>query len=401
MFFFFFFFTDETNGNEKAVSYECAEWKDSANKGDWSELYTLYKLLVDQSLFPINKFQTKGERLRMPILSILRHTDKQRSAEYRIDDQGEIMINANGIETVELSRSELEKYTSILLDAIKSGNNSSFKIPELDEFRKKTFCPNIKCYSKRLENGNQDKSDLYIVIHDAVTGQTPKLGFSIKSEIGEPPTLFNASEQTNFRYRLSRNLPQEKIDYVNKMQSHGKTDIQGRVRFLLKEGISLDFETINPSKKGDNIFLENLLLVDSSMPEILARLLVMNYSEDTRLLNKLTDKLTESNPLKFPMRTNQKVYEAKVKRFVSDAALGLLPSQPWDANRRAAGVLVVTETGDVDCYHVIYQASLEDYLYNDLKFETPSASRHKFGSIEIGEDGNQYFSLNLQLRFLK
>ena len=49
----------------------------------------------------------------------------------------------------------------------------------------------------------------------------------------------------------------------------------------------------------------------------------------------------------------------------------------------------------------IYKASLDDYLYHDLKFETPSASRHGFGRIEIDKTGTQYFSLNLQLRFLK
>ena len=107
------------------------------------------------------------------------------------------------------------------------------------------------------------------------------------------------------------------------------------------------------------------------------------------------------NPLNFPMKTNKKYYEAKVKRFVTDVALGMLPGQPWEASHQAAGVLVVTEKGDIDCYHVIYKASLEDYLYDDLKFETPSAGRHGFGTIETGADGNQYFTLNLQLRFIK
>ena len=111
--------------------------------------------------------------------------------------------------------------------------------------------------------------------------------------------------------------------------------------------------------------------------------------------------MSAENPLNFPMRANKKYYEAKVKRFVTDVALGMLPSQPWEATHQSSGVLVVTETGDIDCYHVIYKASLDDYLYHDLKFETPSASRHGFGSVETDETGTQYFSLNLQLRFLK
>jgi type II restriction enzyme len=402
MFMFFFFFTDETN-NVKSTPFDNVAMQPTANKGEWSELYTLYKLLVDQNLFPISKEQSKGERLRMPILSILRYTDKNLGAEYRIDEDGEnIHINANGYDVIEVGRDEFEEHAAKLLDAIKhSAGDASFSIPNLDDFRKRTCCPKIKCYAQKLPNGDTDKSDMYIVIHDAVTGQTPKLGFSIKSELGNPPTLLNASPLTNFRYKLSRNLPKEKVAEINNMLFRGHADIRGRIKAIIEAGASLDFDTINPNKKGEFVFLENLILIDSSMPDILAHLLVLSYVEDSKLLNVLTDKLTAMNPLKFPMNTNKKYYEAKVKRFVTDVALGMLPGQPWEASHQAAGVLVVTEKGDIDCYHVIYKASLEDYLYEDLKFETPSAGRHGFGTIETGEDGNQYFTLNLQLRFIK
>ncbi len=401
MFFFFFFFTDETNSEKAVVDYDEAKWQASANKGEWSELYTLYKLLVDQNLFPIDKKQEISKRLRMPILSLLRHTDKDRCAEYRINDECNIVINANGHKVVEVGKNEFDKHASELFKAIIEGDDSSFEIPSLDDFRKQTFCPNIKCYSPKLPNGDKDKSDLYIVIHDAVTGQTPKLGFSIKSELGDPPTLLNATELTNFRYKLSRNLPQEKVDSINSMLFRGHADVQGRVKAILKEGVDLEFVTIKPNKRGEHIFLENIILVDSSLPEILAHLLVMSCTEDTRLLDALTEKLSEKNPLNFPMKVNKKYYEAKVKRFISDVALGLLPSQPWEASHQASGVLVVTESGEIDCYHVIYKSSLDDYLYHDLKFETGSTSKHGFGRIEIGKDGNQYYTLNLQLRFLK
>ena len=181
----------------------------------------------------------------------------------------------------------------------------------------------------------------------------------------------------------------------------GHADIQGRVNAIIESGVSLEFLTINPNKKGEHVFLENLFAVDGFMPQILASLLVMSYTENTKKLDELTDKLSDENPLKFPMQTNKKSYEIKVKRFVSDVALGLLPSQPWDATHQAAGILVVTESGNIDCYHIIYRASLDEYLYHDLKFETASASRHGFGIIETDEEGQQYFTLNLQLRFVK
>lgn len=402
--FFFFFFPDETNGTEEVSrNFDDIEWQPKANKGEWSELYTLYKLLADQELFPIDRSQPKNERLRMPILSILRYTEENIFAEYRIDDEGIINIRTTGIDDIKVAKKDFEKFASEMLDSIlKGSSDATFEINSIDNFRKRTFCPKIKCYSKKLANGDKDKSDLYIVIHDAFTGQTPKLGFSIKSELGNPPTLLNATALTNFKYRLSKNLPENRVKQINSMvDKKGHADIQGRVNAIIESGISLEFLTINPNKKGEHVFLENLFAVDGFMPQILAYLLVMSYTENTKKLDELTDKLSDENPLKFPMQTNKKSYEIKVKRFVSDVALGLLPSQPWDATHQAAGILVVTESGNIDCYHIIYRASLDEYLYHDLKFETASASRHGFGKIDIDEEGNQYFTLNLQLRFIK
>lgn len=409
MFFFFFFFFDETNGKKSKREFDNAKWQKKANKGEWSELYTLYKLLSEQNLYPINIDNINGQRLRMPILSILRHTEQYLKAEYKIEEDGQIVINANGHNIIQIAKSDFDNITPKLFEAIKKGapnengtSDSSFELPEFDEFRKNTCCPNIKCYSKNLGKGEKDKSDLYIVIHDFVTGQTPIQGFSIKSEIGNPPTLLNATDLTNFKYRLSDNLPDEKVAQINSMvDKRGHADIKGRVRAILDQQVSLEFSTINPNAKGEYVFLENLMLVDSMLPQIVSDLLVLSYSEDTRVLSALTDKLSEINPIGFPMKTNKKQYEAKVRRFVTDIALGMVPSAPWEAAHQAYGMLVVNTKGEIDCYHIIYRKSLEDYLYENLKFETPSASRYGFGKIETGPDGCQYFTLNIQLRFMK
>lgn len=399
----FFFFLNETNSQNNVNGFNRIEWTSSANKGEWSELYTLYKLLVDQNLYPISNNQIVSERLRMPILSLLRHTEENLCAEYRIGDDEKIYINATGEDNIFFEKSEFEKYSEDLFEAIKAGSeNASFEIPSLDEFRRRTYCPKIKCFAKTLPNGVKDKSDLYIVIHDAATGQTPKIGFSIKSEVGNPPTLLNATRLTNFKYKLSKTLPDDIVDEINSLvDKRGHADVQSRVRAIIENGVSLDYITINPDRRGVYMFLENLILIDSSMPQILAHLLILSYTEGTRMLDVLTNKLTEKNPLNFPMRANRKHYEAKVKRFVTDVALGMVPSQPWESTPQASGVLVVKETGDIECYHVIYKASLDDYLYHDLKFETPSTTRHGFGKIEVDDNGDQYFTLNLQLRFIK
>lgn len=405
MFFFFFFFDDKT---PIIQSYKNVKWdKPEKNKGEWSELYALFKLLSDQNLYPIEKGQEDGQRLRLPILSILRYIDQNVGVEYRIKEDSDICLNINNEETREIKKSEFSEWAGLLFKemlAVKD-KKASFSIPLLDDFRKKACCPKVACVNRKIAKDCFDKSDLYIVIHDTLTGQTPKQGFSIKSEIGNPPTLCNASSLTNFHYRLTRPLNNEQIEEINSLTIKRKdtqvVDVMGRLEKIKEYGSELKFSSIEPNAKGENVFLENLMVVDSRMPEILSWLLYSSYTTGERRIDKLTERLTEANPLGFPMTVNTNYYEAKVKRLLMDFALGMLPGQPWGATDLASGVLVVKPSGNIECYHVLYKDTLEEYLYHDLKFETPSASRHKFGSITKDNSGNQYFTLNLQLRFIR
>lgn len=404
---FFFFFFDE-QGNPVKKSYKSVPWdKPEKNKGEWSELYTLFKLLADQNLYPIENNQVEGERLRLPILSIMRYIDQEIGVEYFIMEDSNINMNINNEEQRVVEKSEFSHWAKQLFAEMSSikKKDASFAIPSLNDFRDKTCCPKVACVNRKIAENCKDKSDLYIVIHDTLTGQTPKQGFSIKSEIGSAPTLVNASLLTNFHYRLTKPLTKEQVEFVNNMKvkqgSKQVTDVMGRLSKIKEFGAELQFCGIQPNKNNENVFLENLILVDSCMPQILAWLLYTSFSTGERKLDKLTEMITEANPMGFPMTVNTKHYEAKVKRLLMDFALGMLPGQPWEATDLASGVLVVKPSGDIDCYHVLYKDTLEEYLFHDLKFETASASRHEFASIEIDSKGNQYFALNLQIRFIQ
>lgn len=404
---FFFFFSDE-QGNPVKKSYKSVSWdKPEKNKGEWSELYTLFKLLADQNLYPIKKDQAEGERLRLPILSVMRYIDQEIGVEYFIMEDSNINMNINNEEQRTIEKSEFSYWAKHLFAAMSSikKKDASFAISSLNDFRDKSCCPKVACVNRKIAENCKDKSDLYIVIHDTLTGQTPKQGFSIKSEIGSAPTLVNASLLTNFHYRLTKPLTKDQIELVNNMKvKQGPklvTDVMGRLSKIKEFGSDLKFCGIQQNKNNENVFLENLILVDSCMPQILAWLLYTSFSTGERRIDKLTEMITEANPIGFPMTVNTKHYEAKVKRLLMDFALGMLPSQPWEATDLASGMLVVRSSGNIDCYHVLYKDTLEEYLYHDLKFETASASRHEFASIKTDSDGNQFFALNLQLRFIQ
>ncbi|MCB0745699.1 MAG: HpaII family restriction endonuclease, partial [Ignavibacteriae bacterium] len=94
-------------------------------------------------------------------------------------------------------------------------------------------------------------------------------------------------------------------------------------------------------------------------------------------------------------------YEYKIKRFLTDVALGMMPSKVWTGKYDATGgYLIVKENGDVLCYHIYNRNEFEDYLLNNTKLDTASSSRHGFGEI-YENSGELYFNLNLQIRFKK
>ncbi|MFZ3272683.1 MAG: HpaII family restriction endonuclease, partial [Lutibacter sp.] len=64
------------------------------------------------------------------------------------------------------------------------------------------------------------------------------------------------------------------------------------------------------------------------------------------------------------------------------------------------GYLIVKENGEVLCYHIYNRNEFEDYLLNNTKLDTASSSRHGFGEI-YKNNGELYFNLNLQIRFIK
>lgn len=92
-------------------------------------------------------------------------------------------------------------------------------------------------------------------------------------------------------------------------------------------------------------------------------------------------------------------YNYKIKRFLTDVALGMMPSKVWTGEYDATGgYLIVKSDGEILCYHIYNKNEFENYLLANTKLEIASSSRHGFGEI-YEENGQLYFKLNLQIRF--
>lgn len=362
----------------------------TGNRGEWSEIYTLFKLLGDKQLFLGNKEIEKLEKLVYPILRVLR-TENSGDFEYAIKD--EIILISGGEEVLKIQISEFKAKANFLLEKIKSNKERTFSVPEIEEFMHSINCLSLKASSTA-------KTDIRIVVHDQRTNQQPTLGFSIKSQLGSPSTLLNAGKTTNFTFRIHGRLDLNEIAEINSMMvKRGKkesADLKGRIQSILNKNCTIKF-----LKTERQVFSNNLTLIDSRLPEILSQIVLQFYSTSKSLLIDLVNSTSELNPLNFDVENEHKFYDYKIKRFLTDVALGMMPSIVWNGQYDATGgYLIVKQNGEVLCYHIYNRNEFEDYLFNNTKLETASSSKHDFGTV-YEKDKEFFLKLNLQIRFTK
>lgn len=354
----------------------------TGNKGEWSEIYALFKLLSDKILQPGDGNTQKLEGVFYPIIKVLR-TENSGNYEYSIND--DLVIVSGGESIIRVPINKLKEQSEFLLKSIKEADSATFSVPLIEEFMRE-----INCFS--LKAGSSSKTDITIIIHDQRTNQQPTLGFSIKSQLGNPSTLLNAGKTTNFIYKIKGvNFPDQVIETINSREK-----IKSRIEAIidLKGG----FAFFGTEKQ---LFANNLILIDSRMPELLSQLVFDFFTTGKTKMSDLVQYIEERNPLNFDTTNAHMFYEYKIKRFLTDVALGMMPSKVWTGIYDATGgYLIVKQDGEVLCYHIYNRNEFEDYLLNNTKLETASTSKHEFGKI-YREGDDLFLKLNLQIRFIK
>ena len=357
----------------------------TGNKGEWSEIYTLFKLLGDGKVHAGDANLNKLD-LYYPILNIIREESKR--YEYKPNkDQNIVVIDEDGNEYARISMNRFLAESKALLENIKKGGDRAFPIQETECFMNEIGCTKLKAPS-------QDKADIHIVIHDLRTNMTPLLGFSIKSKLGGDSTLLNATKATNITYEITGGaMSDDEIDKINGIANH-----LPRMKEIIERGYNLRYFDIE-----HQTFKNNLLFLDTCMPEFIASCLICDSMPNaTSTIREAVEIVASQNPFNFTGKDVVAFYEHKMKVLLVDSALGMTAAKEWkgryDAN---GGYLVVKKNGDIVCYHFYNRNDVEDYLYNNTRFERGSRSRHEFGKLYRGEDGKVYIKLNLQIRFTR
>ena len=102
----------------------------------------------------------------------------------------------------------------------------------------------------------------------------------------------------------------------------------------------------------------------------------------------------------FDNNGKQKIGMSATYEIIIESAENVIavPVEAIQTSDEGKYVIVVKEDGDIICYHFFDRNDLEDYLFFNTRFETPSTSRHLFGNI-YQENDEYLLKLNLQVRF--
>lgn len=303
----------------------------TGNKGEWSEIYTLLKIISDKKLFAGDSDLKKIESLIFPILKILRD---ESNGTYEYGYESDLVIIKGAIEEFRVPIAKFHEKAVFLLSKLKETTSATFSIPEIEEFINSFNCVSLKAKSSV-------KSDIRIVIHDQRTGTNPELGFSIKSQLGGASTLLNAGMTTNFIYKIEDIvLSPSQIQNINQIDSRSK--IMDRI-----EKIKAFSGALNFIRTESSIFGNNLTLIDSALSRILSDIVYLFFTSGHSKTLDLVNEISKINPLNFNIESNHPFYAYKMKRFLTDVALGMMPSKVWTGELEATGGYLVVDRKSV------------------------------------------------------
>lgn len=159
------------------------------NKGDWSEAYVFLKLLAEGRIYSGDEDLNKVLSVYMDVLKIIRKNLGVKN-EYAINT--DYIVAFEGREdSVLIPISEVSGYAERLFEYIRMAKGSkAFEFPDIEDYLIKTMgIHNIK--ESCVDDEYDKKTDILLEVLNSNDSSREVIGFSVKSHLGNPPTLFN------------------------------------------------------------------------------------------------------------------------------------------------------------------------------------------------------------------
>lgn len=376
----------------------------SGNKGEWAEIYIFLKLLEDGYLFTADENMEVIPDAFLRIYKIIREEIRGQNYEYSKDDnivhillnQQEVGPNVS-VPTIHTHRHELWR--------LMNNTRGNIQSVSIESFLASIHIHKLKAPAFETSNYFGGTQDITLEVADNRNGIKRILGFSCKSDVSAPATLFNASkDNTNFIYKIIGGINDDLMDQFNNLYqtwgTQSRVPIADRIQLLKDNGCDLIFEKAANDNTTRNIVMSG----GTEMPCIVGAMLKAYYFEgygksENSSISYALSFLNNTNPASYSFTNFDKIYLKKVSDLLYDMFVGMRFAKPWNGEASVnGGYIVLKNNGSIVAYHSCMTDEFKHFLVNRLSFESPSASRHKY--MNIYKDNDEYYiKLNLQIRF--
>ena len=351
------------------------------NRGEWSEFYAILALLENPDLNIVNEklVDITNNLYQVKKLSL---QEQETIIDYVLHNDLDISVYFNNELKEEIDKLEIKDKKKKLYDSISNAiaGSGAFEIDNVQELLNRMTPSGI------LKSKSSSKEDLNAIVFDKRVGNDLLLKYSIKSSLGSPATILNASNHTNFIYEV-QGLHVSDINKINSIDT--RTKLLDRIEMIKSLGGKIIF-----SKMECESFDYNLRLIDSNMPKYLGDVLLNSYECENKNLKDLFLKNNNFSDDNFALK--------KLGDFLEGISFGIFPSIKWNGiNNVNGGLIIVKKDGKVVILDLIYfRQMVINYLIEETKLDSPSSSRYHMLELYT-ENGRIYFKLNLQIRYKK
>lgn len=203
------------------------------------------------------------------------------------------------------------------------------------------------------------------ITYSAAIFMEKKLGIDVSSDkrrITPTPIFFNSSPSSGFVYKIVGC----DVDGMHRLNyKEGFIDIVSAI----KEQYSLEYAGCR-----NEIFEQNIRVVDSRMDEILQNAILMQVGYldglDSSNIQEISKALAALNPI--GVRNPEVFYEAKLKAFLFASFAGMTASKEWNGRKKLTGGYIdVDREGELLYYRAISDDIFENYLFKHTYVDRP------------------------------
>ncbi len=343
------------------------------NRGEWTEAYVFLRLLGDGRIYGASADLKKDDQTYIDIINIIRdEPDKCLIFERFVKDEvAQVQSSKDGEKLKIITTPELNEKATFLYEQIKkvTAGDRKIKVPEIQEYMEALSIDSPKAnLSESAKEKYGAKTDIIVTTEDSFDHVRTVGGFSIKSHIGSSPTLFNSSQSSGFVYKII-GCDVDGMYKLNYMDSFLK------IITSIKDNYSLEYVGCR-----NDIFEQNIRVVDSRMDEILqnAILMLVDYIDglDSSNVSEISKALATLNPI--GVKNPEVFYKAKLKAFLFASFAGMTASTEWNGRKKLTGGYIdVDREGELLYYRAISDDIFENYLFKHTYIDRPDRGVNK------------------------